>query len=72
MGDGKIIALNNEKKYKIFPLTDSGVTLAVEWLQEGGTIYTLSYYVDKHGDTLPRSRKAAEVNEEGELVGTAN
>lgn len=66
--DSKVLALNNEKKYKIFPLTEPGVTLAVEWLLEGGTLYRLDYYVDKHGDTMPRSKKVGEIDEEGELV----
>jgi hypothetical protein len=60
--ENTLIALRHNQEYECFPLTDSGVARAVGFLgEEGGAIYRLDYYIDKHGDTLPRSTKVAEV-----------
>lgn len=66
--EDKILALKQNKQYRLFPLTELGLTLAEEWLEDGDKLYRLSYYIDKYGDTMPRSTPLGTIDERGELI----
>lgn len=66
--ESKLLALRlPAKQYELFPHNQYGATAAVVFLgDEGGAIYRLDYYKDKHGDTLPRSMKVGEIGEKAD------